>query len=872
MGFLQQSDSNPLPTLPIEQQATAWNNALTQFVSWIANESLACESLVSYFKPWLSNLTSWLLFLPTDPKTLLQSFVIGQHELYQVVPQSIRLAWLETHYFNAAHALQTPQRLANPAEAGLLLPPSTAPIWLIPLQAYGRLWGIVLLEVAEASPPRQHPLYTMLAQAIANLSLHLDARYAREYEVQAYQRMHMMSASSHILAHTGLNLDRMLLALSKHLCEHFSDGCMLQILSMGETSHIQQEMFYHQQADYRTQLYRMSAEWANHLAADSLRNQVLISNQALALNIYEHQTILQASEFQSLLGTYQLNSVLIVGLYWNDHPVGVLTLLRTHINLPFMQEDLDIARDIGTRFVEALEQTRLYTELHEQEQALMLMVRRLEEQVEERTNALSTTNVQLNRELDRRRNTEKALVESQALLRSFYESTPVMMGVVEITPEADLVLLAANTMTIKQWCLAANYCEMTMSELGIPRSDIDRWIQFFQRSRTKGQPEHFDYADPFDSTIMYKATLSPVVTSSPIDQRFCFVLDDITESRNLQQSLEESKRLVEQINNSIPCIVYMYDVRINQVTYINRSLSSMLGYEIDEMVGMEEMDLRSLIHPDDLIEIDAYLPSLYNSKPGTIIQNRFRIKHRDGQWHWIVSYDTVFESDETGYATSVLSALQDVTELYLHREQLQASLQEKMVLLQEIHHRVKNNLQIVSSLLNLQARQISDVSTRDRFLESQSRIHAMALVHEQLYRSSDLRSIDLAEYIKHLVQFFRRSHTNRPTISVQVMLEPITLNTDTTIQIGLIINELLTNSFKHAFIARASGTIWLKGTSNQQHVELEIGDDGIGLPADRATSNSMGLELVYALIRQLGATIQQLSTSGTVFKLTIPYK
>ncbi len=872
MNVLQQSDVNTSPVMPVGPQAAAWQLALNQFVSWIATESLACESLVHYFKPWINHLTPWLLFLPTDPKTLLQSFVVGQQGLYQVVPQAARLAWLEQHYFNSTQPLLMPQPLAKSAESGLPLPSTVRPMWLIPLQAYGRLWGMIVLEVSEQHPPSQHPLYTMLAQAIANLSLHLDARYAREYEVQAYQRMHMMSESSHILARTGLNLDRMLLALSKHLCQHFSDGCMLQILSMGQTSQIQQEIFYHREADYRTQLYRMSAEWADQVVAESLRYHVLTANQALALNIHEHQSMLEVSEFQPLLGEYQLNSVLIVGLYWNEHPVGILTLLRTHINLPFMQEDLDIARDIGIRFVEALEQTRLYTELHEQEQALMMMVRRLEEQVEERTNALSTTNVQLNRELDRRRKTEKALVESQALLRSFYESTPVMMGVVEITPEANLFLLAANTMTIKKWQLPANYSQMNMSELGIPQADIDRWIQFFQRSRTKGQPEHFDYNDPFDAAIMYKATLSPVVTTSPIDQRFCFVLEDITASRNLQQSLLESKRLVEQINNSIPCIVYKYDVRINQVTYINRSLNSMLGYEIDEMVGMEEMNLRSLIHPDDLIAIDAYLPSLYNSLPGTIIQNRFRIKHRDGQWRWIVSYDTVFETDENGYASSILSALQDVSELYLHREQLQASLQEKMVLLQEIHHRVKNNLQIVSSLLNLQARQIADVNTRDRFLESQSRIHAMALVHEQLYRSSDLRSIDLAEYIKHLVQFFRRSNTNRPTISVQVTLESITLNTDTTIHLGLIINELLTNSFKHAFPGQESGMIWLKGTINQQHVELEIGDDGIGLPADRQTTNSMGLELVYALIRQLGASIQQISTSGTVFKLIIPHK
>lgn len=872
MSFLQQSDADAVPTIALGQPATPWQLALNQFVTLVANESLGGESLTHYFKPWLTHLTTWLLFIPTDPKTLLQGFVLGQQNLYQVLSQATRLAWLEQYYFSAPQSLLAPQRLVKPTEFGLPLPSTNEPVWLIPLHAYGRLWGIVVLEVAEASPPSEHPLYVMVAQAIANLSLHLDARYAREYEVQAYQRMQMMSESSHILAHTGLNLDRMLMALSKHLCQHFSDGCMIQILSMSQTNQIQQEIFHHQQADYRTQLYRMSAEWADQLATDSLRYQVLISNQPLALNIYEHQLMLEASEFQPLLGEYKLHSILMVGLYWNEHPIGILSLLRTHINLPFMQEDLEIARDIGTRFVEALEQTRLYAELREQEQALMLMVRRLEERVEERTNELSNINVQLNRELDRRRKTEEALVESQALLRSFYASTPVMMGVVEITPEADLVLLTANTMTVKQWQLAPDYAEMTMSQLGIPQADIDRWIQYFQRSRTKGQPERFDYNDPFDSEIIYTATIGPVVTASPIDQRFCFVLEDITASRNLQQSLEESKHLVEQINASIPCIVYKYDVKLNQISYINRSLESMLGYATSEMLEMQEMDLRSLIHPDDLIQIDAYLPSLYTSKPGTIIQNRFRIKHRDGQWRWIIGYDTVFQTDETGYATSILSALQDVSELYSHREQLQASLEEKMVLLQEIHHRVKNNLQIVSSLLNLQARQISDLNTRDRFLESQSRIHAMALVHEQLYRSSDLRYIDLAEYIKHLVQFFRRSHTNRPTISINLQIEPVNLNTDTTIQLGLIINEILTNSFKHAFVAQETGMIWLKGSYDQQFVELEIGDDGIGMPTDRQPSNSMGLELVHALIRQLGASIQQLSTIGTVFKLTIPRK
>lgn len=214
----------------------------------------------------------------------------------------------------------------------------------------------------------------------------------------------------------------------------------------------------------------------------------------------------------------------------------------------------------------------------------------------------------------------------------------------------------------------------------------------------------------------------------------------------------------------------------------------------------------------------------------------------------------------------------ELTERKQAESQIKASLKEKEVLLKEIHHRVKNNLQIISSLLKLQSSYTKDEQTLAMFKDSQNRIRSMALIHEKLYQSKNLSNIDFAEYIRDLTKNLLRSYgANSQNISLQANVNDILLNIDTAIPCGLIINELISNSLKHAFpVANQKSEIYISIQTNENRTfTLIIRDNGVGLPPelDFRKTESLGLELVCTLTEQLDGTIELDRTSGTKFKI-----
>lgn len=215
---------------------------------------------------------------------------------------------------------------------------------------------------------------------------------------------------------------------------------------------------------------------------------------------------------------------------------------------------------------------------------------------------------------------------------------------------------------------------------------------------------------------------------------------------------------------------------------------------------------------------------------------------------------------------------QEITERKQVEVKLRNSLEEKEVLLKEIYHRVKNNLLVVSSLLELQTHYLDDPEIIKILKNSQERIHSMALVHEQLYRSENLKEIDLSLYIQALLEKISDSHSDSTKeINFNVQAEAIHLNIETTHACGLIINELVTNALEHAFTNRQQGNIWLN-LRHDHHCDiiLTIKDDGIGLAADFdfERSESLGLRLVRILTKQLEGKLEIQHTEGTCFKLT----
>lgn len=224
---------------------------------------------------------------------------------------------------------------------------------------------------------------------------------------------------------------------------------------------------------------------------------------------------------------------------------------------------------------------------------------------------------------------------------------------------------------------------------------------------------------------------------------------------------------------------------------------------------------------------------------------------------------------ENGDIPEVSVIAHDVTEKKQAEEKIRESLKEKEVLLKEVHHRVKNNLQVISSILSLQCSYVSDPATLNILRESQNRVKSMAFIHESLYQTADLTKIDFAEYLSNLVRNLVHSYSIKPTrIQLEEDIQPLHLGLDASIPCGLIVNELISNSLKYAFPGKQDGKIFLILKHDSEIVSITVGDNGIGLSEDfdMENTNTLGLQLVTTLVDQLGGTMERLPGAGTAFK------
>ncbi|MBD1829560.1 PAS domain S-box protein [Microcoleus vaginatus GB1-A2] len=234
--------------------------------------------------------------------------------------------------------------------------------------------------------------------------------------------------------------------------------------------------------------------------------------------------------------------------------------------------------------------------------------------------------------------------------------------------------------------------------------------------------------------------------------------------------------------------------------------------------------------------------------------------------------EVLLNSMEINGRKVIQAVVRDITDRKRDEDGIKASLAEKEVLLKEIHHRVKNNLQVISSLLKLQSRYIQDSRVSEMLKDSQNRVRSMALVHEQLYQSKDLSNIDFAEYIQNLAHnLFQAYEIHAEGVKLQTKIAQCSLNIDTAVPCGLIINELVTNALKYAFTGKIKGKINIDFTiDNNRFCVLTVSDSGIGFPQDLdyRKARTLGLRLVGSLVKQIRGKIELLETAGTTFKIT----
>lgn len=297
------------------------------------------------------------------------------------------------------------------------------------------------------------------------------------------------------------------------------------------------------------------------------------------------------------------------------------------------------------------------------------------------------------------------------------------------------------------------------------------------------------------------------------------------------------------------------------------SMNAIFGLPADGQ-SRNFQDYIDLVHPDDAASIqDAIARRTEGHEP---ISVEYRLLRPNGEVRWLASRGAfVRDADGSG---RIVGSLFDITDRKRIEEEREAALAQQELLLREINHRVKNNLQMVSSLLNLQAARMSDPAAREQFRKAMDRVQAVADIHTRLYQGDQLGQIDFDQYLKDLCDRLRESMLEGKAIALDVEAVPLVLDLDRAIPLGLIVNELVTNSIKHAFPNGGGGRILVQlRAGDGDGLRLSIGDSGAGIPrAENAESGGLGMRLVEGLMLQVGGKLEMKGEFGARYEITIP--
>jgi len=456
--------------------------------------------------------------------------------------------------------------------------------------------------------------------------------------------------------------------------------------------------------------------------------------------------------------------------------------------------------------------------------------------------------------------TSKNLRQNHETYKLLYENAPMAYQSLDI----DGNLIKVN----KTWLKKLGYTteEVVGNWFGnfLSPPSLEKFRTNFPRFKEAGEVSNVEFemvkADgaiivvSFDGKIGYDS-------KGNFKQTHC-IFKDITAQKTAETAMVESQRYYKTIfeNTGTATIIIEKD-----------STLSLVNTQFEQLYGMQGNEIEGKLKWTDMVT-SQYIPQMqkYHKRR----RNNPDAVPRNYEFDFVDSAGNIKNIFVTvaiipGTAKSLVS-LQDITYSKDTERELKTTISEKDTLLREIHHRVKNNLQIISSLLNLQSRYIKDSEALDVFTESQNRVRSMAIVHEKLYQSNNISKIDFSEYLSDLVTSLFYSYNIQPNkISIETDIENIFFDVDTCIPCGLIVNELLTNCVKHAFPNNKSGHVYIGLHDEEGTYTLNVSDDGVGFPKsiDYKNTETLGLQLVTNLVNQLEGSLEILNNVGTSFKI-----
>jgi PAS domain S-box-containing protein len=703
-----------------------------------------------------------------------------------------------------------------------------------------------LLKLHEENSVLQQNIYQL---EIEKTELLQNQHNELEMQVQSWTRKVIEQAK----------FDNILVMLSQRIHNCFDLQAILQTVVSGIREYLETD---------RVIIYKFDKEWSGQIISESLgKDQAPLLNcfindpcfKSTCIEPYTGGRVLRVDDiytsnlsacYLEFLEQNHIRANLVVPIIYNHKLWGLIGTNQSSQPRIWQDLEVDLIQNLSIQLAIAIHQSQLSEEkLQERMQAeanLKKINKRLEMRVIERTEQLH---------------------QSQEYLRQISENIDSVFWMTNLERNRTLYISSGYE---KIWGYSCKEVyESAIKWLDhIHPEDLPRITAASPKQITGEYKEEYRIVRADGAIRWIHDRAFPIHDQQGNIYRVAGVAEDITARKKIEEQLKLQERAIAASHNGIIIVDAKSPTRAT--IFVNTAFEKITGYSANEVIGRD----CGFLQRDDREQpgIEEIRQAIKNKRSCCVTIRNYR---KDGTMFWNeLRISPIY--DEQDNITHFIGVQNDVTDRKQAESQIISSLQEKETLLKEIHHRVKNNLLVVSSLLDWQADYITDPAAVKVFEDSQHRIESMALIHEKLYRSKNLGEIDLSEYLETLIgQLSFSFNLDERQININFDLEPIFLNIETATPCGLIISELISNVFEHAFPNNQGGEIWFTVKQNEQkQITITTQDNGVGFPDSLDFENiekntgSLGLQLICLLTKQLEGEITVSCDHGTKFTLT----